>query len=235
MKKILAVSAAVSMAAMTAVVAEAATATQAELSVVVKDSEVNGVKAGETITATIITDNDGATKVDFSIKVTGLEMQPVTFDPNLKANQSGNEFSVTFNNEFKKGDLVCVIEFKVTDPNNMSIEIVPKDGTTTGSVPTWKKSAQTTESSSSDTNSSSDTENSSTDNSSSDNSSNESSTDNSSNESSTETSSTTTSAESSSTDSNKSDTDNVDTGVAGFAVMSVVLLAGASVVLTRKK
>ena len=229
MKKILAVSAAVSLAAMTAVVAEAATATQAELSVVCKDNEVNGVKAGEIITAKIITDNDGAAAADFSIKVTGLEMiLPVFFNPDLSGNQSGNDFSVTFNDskkEFKKGDSVCTIEFKVIDPNNMSIEIVPNNGTATGSVPVWERTAQT-------------------DNSSSDNSSAESSTDNSSNESSTETSSATTSAESSSTtsaeqsssaDSNKSDGKNVDTGVAGFAVMSVVLLAGASVVLARKK
>lgn len=238
MKKILAVSAAVSMAAMTAVVAEAATATQAELSVKCEVNNIETLKAGDVITATVISDNAGAKSVNFRVEMTGLNLDRCTYKSGLSGDQSNNDFSITFdgnNQTFEAKQEICVIQFFVTDPKNMSIKIVPLENTKEGTKSSWEYTAQTTESSSSDTNSSSDTENSSTDNSSSDNSSNESSTDNSSNESSTETSSSTTSAESSSTDSNKSDGKNVDTGVAGFAVMSVVLLAGASVVLTRKK
>lgn len=219
------------MAAMTAVVAEAATSTQAELSVECKDNNIETLKKGEAIEATVFSENAGAKSVNFRVEVTGLTINKCTYKPGFIGKQSNNDFLVEIdgdNQTITSNQEICVIEFLVTDPENMSIKIVPDDGTKAGMKTTWEYTAQTTESSSSDTESSS-TE------SSTDSTSTESSTETSSTTSSTDSSSTPSTEQSSSTDSKKSDIENVDTGVAGFAVFSVVLLAGASVVLARKK
>lgn len=216
MKKIIAFGAAVSMAAMTSIVAEAAVS--AKLSVECNESEIGEIKSGDLITVTVTSENAGGTLAAFSVKMTGLELTKCTYRPGLKGEQANSDFSIEFednNKTFEENQELCVIEFKVTDPTNMSVEIVPKNGSEKGTKSLWKAASQSSQSSSSK--SSASTNSSSVPESSSGSSSNVNS-----------------SKPSSSSDSNNSGGGNVDTGI-GFAVIPLIVLAGASVVCMKKK